>query len=216
MYAIPAACTVIGLIVFHFAAFGCRTFKESVTISTDFYYYTYYDTTDFHFGFWSYDNDGSCVSFSDIVDFAASFKFGRFVGVAGAILIWVILIVVIIASFFQFPKPKLVFRLTGGGMALASVFSFLLLVGLSEADTLRLGAGGILAVISALIWAGGAVAMIFGMKERPGVAPNTKNASNATPGVSDTVATTAAVKNTANTDDEPEITLTETGNEVEI
>jgi hypothetical protein len=225
MYAIPVACSIFGVLLFHIAAFGCGTFKESVTTSSHFYNYTFYNTTNsdlgswrldydapnFFFGFWSYNNHESCVSFPDIVDFAAPFKFGRFVGVAGAILTWIILIVVIIASFFQFPKPKLVFRLTGGGMALVSVFSLLLLVGLLEANTLRLGLGGIRAIISAVIWAGGAVAMIFGMKERPGVTPSTNNASNVTPAVPDTAATTNAVENTANADEEPEITLTETG-----
>ena len=218
MYAIPATCSVVGMIFFHIAAFGCRTFKETYTSDIDYYYYKYYYTAEYHVGFWGYDNGGSCKAFASGVELEGAFKFGRFVGIVGALFIWAIIVVVILASFFQFPNPKLVFRLIGGCMGLIAVFSFLLLVGLAEAETLKLSGGGILAVLSALVWTGGAVSMFIGMNERKGVKSTATKPAEAIAVISGEAPTTSATTITATKDDEPEISVTDdTGShEVEI
>ena len=153
MYAIPAACTVIGMIFFHIAAFGCKTFKDEVT-SWSYYYYYYY-SYDYKVGYWSVESDGSCVRFdsSDLRDLSRAFKFGRFIGVVGALMIWAIFFAITIASFFKYPKPKLVFRVIGICMGLISIFSLLLLVGLSKPYSFELAGGGALAILSAMVWA---------------------------------------------------------------
>ena len=98
-------------------------------------------------------------------------------------------------------------------MGLIAVFSFLLLVGLAEAETLKLSGGGILAVLSALVWTGGAVSMFIGMNERKGVKP-----AEAIAVISGEAPTTSATTISATKDDEPEISVTDdTGShEVEI
>ena len=173
LYAIPAACTVIGMIFFHIAAFGCKTFKSEVLSAGSFYYYSY----DYKAGYWSADSGSSCVKFGNS-NISGVFKFGRFIGVVGALMIWAIFFAVVVASFFKYPKPKLVFRGIGICMGVVSFFSFLLLVGLSEDDSLKLAGGGALAILSAFIWAGGAVSMFLCMNERERVASNAKAPPN--------------------------------------
>lgn len=219
MYAIPLVCSVIGLIMFHYAAFGCYTFTNFEITSIGYLFYP----TETYYGFWSYLNDFQyCVPYPYYAEFTGSFKIGRFIGVVGAILTWAIIIVVIVGSFFQFSQPKLVFRVIGGCMALSSLFSVLLLVGLSAGY--YLGPGGKVAVVSCVVWAGGAVSMFFGLNEHQRVPSTTQIASDDVPVVSDDVPVvsdtvapiTNTAKNTATIDDEPEVTVTDTGNEFEI
>ena len=162
MYAIPAACTVIGLIFFHIAAFGCKTFKATITTANVYYYYSY----DYKGGYWSFDSTSGCVEFGNSVVISGVYKFARFIGIVGALLIWAIFFAVAIASFLKYPKPNLVFRVIGICMGVISMFSLLLLVGLSDDDPLKLAGGGVLAILSAIIWAGGAVSMFLCMRER--------------------------------------------------
>jgi hypothetical protein len=190
MYAVPAACTLIGMIFFHIAAFGCKTFKASSL----FY--------DYKVGYWSADFGASCVKFGN-AGISGVIKFGRFIGVVGALMIWAIFFAVAIASFFKYPKPKLVFRTIGINMGVVSFFSFLLLVGKSESDSLQLAGGGALAILSAFIWAGGAVSMFLCMNERERVASNTKTSPSST-----APATTAAADK-ADTQNDPETTTNE-------
>jgi hypothetical protein len=190
---------VIGMIFYHIAAFGCKTFKAELT-SSSFYYYSY----DYKAGYWSADNGSSCVKFGNS-DISGVFKFGRFIGVFGALMIWAIFIAVAIASFFKYPKPKIVFRTIGICMGVISFFSFLLLVGLSEDDSLKLAGGGALAILSAFIWAGGAVSMFLCMNERERVTSNAKTKTSPTTTAPET--TTAAEKVDAKND--PETTTNE-------
>lgn len=190
MYAIPAACTFIGMIFFHIAAFGCKTFKES----SSFYEYKA--------GYWGASNGSSCVKFGN-AGISGAFKFGRFIGVVGALMIWAIFFAVAIASFFKYPKPKLVFRTIGISMGVISFFSFLLLVGLSEDDSLQLAGGGALAILSAFVWAGAAVSMFLCMNERERVVSNAKTSPTSTAPET----TTAADK--ADTTNDPETTMNE-------
>jgi hypothetical protein len=193
-YAIPAACTVIGMIFFHIAAFGCKTFKSELSVNS-LYSYSY----DYKAGYWSVDNGSSCVKFGNF-DVSGAFKFGRFIGVVGALMIWAIFFAIVVASFFQYPKPKLVFRTIGISMGVLSFFSFLLLVGLSGDDSLKLAGGGALAILSAFIWAGGAVSMFLCMNERERCV--TKTSGPAAP------ETTAAAKE-VDTKNDPETTTNE-------
>ena len=188
MYAIPAACTLFGMIFYHIAAFGCKTFKSEA--------FSY----EFKMGYWTADNGSSCVKFDDS-GISGALKFGRFVGVVGALMIWVIFFAVAVASFFKYPKPKLVFRVIGICMGVLSFFSFLLLVGLSENDSFKLAGGGALAILAAFIWAGGAASMFLCMNERKRVTSNADSSpSTAAPNTA-----TAAEK----TDADPETTMNE-------
>jgi hypothetical protein len=146
---------------FNIAAFGCTTFKGHVSSMDSFHYQSYDNKT----GYWRAYINGTCVKF-DNSDVGGAFKFGRFIGNVGGLMIAAIFIAIAIASFFRYPKPKLVFRVIGICMGVISFFSFLLLVGLSEDDSLQLAGGGVLAILSAFIWAGGAVSMFFCMNER--------------------------------------------------
>ena len=196
MYAVPAACTVIGMIFFHIAAFGCKTFKAELSTAGSFFDYSY----DYKAGYWSADVNGTCIKF-DNSDLGGAFKFGRFIGIVGALMIWAIFIAIIIASFFRYPKPKLIFRVIGICMGVISFFSFLLLVGLSEDDSLQLAGGGALAILSAFIWAGGAVSMFLCMNERERVTPK--------PQSPETTAETANKKVTTVTKNDPDTTANE-------
>ena len=189
---------MIGMIFFHIAAFGCKTFKSEVSSSRSFSF-------DYTSGYWSADTGGSCVKYASS-DVGGAFKFGRFIGVVGALMIWAIVATVAVASFFKYPKPKLVFRGIGICMGVISFFCLLLLVGLSADDSFKLGGGGALAILSAFIWAGGAVSMFLCMNEREGVASMAKPSSNTTTAPK-TVTTAAAEK--ADTKDDPEITTNE-------
>ena len=195
---------MIGLIFFHLAAFGCRTFKLTYSSDDDVF-----DSEAFHFGFWTYYEAGACISFpSEVIsEFTGYFKFGRAAGVVGSLLIWAIVVVVIMASFFRFPQPKIVFRVIGGCMGLVAVFSGLLLLGLRDEDDLELGVGSILAIVSAAIWVGGAASMVFGMNERQGVK------SNATTPV---IAAKGSTSNSATKQDAPEFTDTDNGNDDDV
>ena len=177
MYAIPATCTVFGMIFFHIAAFGCKTFKSEFSTGSAFFGYNY--SFDSKVGYWSADAGGSCFKYGN-ASVSGAFKFGRFIGVVGALLIWAIFFAVTIASFFKYPQPKRVFRVIGICMGVVSFFSFLLLVGTSE-EYLQLAGGGVLAILSALIWAGGAVSMFLCMNERAtsAAAADTKSPSSA-------------------------------------
>jgi hypothetical protein len=162
MYAVPASCTVLGMIFYHVAAFGCKTFKIDTVSGFGFIGYTS------KFGYWSVDFGRGCVKSGGNV--GGAFKFGRFVGVFGSLLIWAIVAAVVIASFYKYPKTKIpVFPVVGGCMGVISLFSFLLLVGLSEYSSFKLAGGGALAILSAFIWAGGAVSMFLCMNDREGV-----------------------------------------------
>jgi multisubunit Na+/H+ antiporter MnhF subunit len=155
---------VIGLIFFHFAAFGCNTFKSNYYS----YYGFFYDSIEVNLGYWKYSNGGSCVDYLvDGSDFEGVWRFGRFVGVFGSLLIWVMLAFVLAASVVRFPRPTLVFRVVGGCMLFLSLLSFLLLVGLATDKNLKLSAGAVLAILSAFLWFGGAISVICFMKERP-------------------------------------------------
>ena len=205
LYAIPAACTVIGMLFFHIAAFGCTTFKVELSTASYSYWFNYYSysTFDAKVGYWSADFGGSCIKYITS-DVGGALKFGRFIGVVGALMIWAIVAAVAVASFLKYPKPKLVFRGIGICMGVISFFSLILLVGLSTDDSYKLGGGGALAILSAFIWAGGAVSMFLCMNEREGVASIAETSSNtAAP------KTTTATAEKADTKDDPEITTNE-------
>jgi hypothetical protein len=160
-YIAPALCTLIGLIFFHVAAFGCGTFKVASNGRGD---------ADYYLGYFKQGMEGHCASHGgDNADLPGVVRFGRFIGVFGALLIWFVFAVVAAASFFRYPRPKLVFITVGSSMGVLSLFSFLLLSGKSYDDDLTLGPGGILAIFSAFVWIGGAVSIILFMTERPRV-----------------------------------------------
>jgi hypothetical protein len=143
---------ILGLIFFHVAVFGCKTFEANYKL-----------------GYWGVQNpyDGNdCLEYG-VID--GVLKFGRFVGVFGALLSWLIFAVVMSASCFRYPRPKLVFGAIGGCMLLVSLFGFLLLVGLStnlDSSAISLAGGGILAIFAAFLWSGAAFSIVFLMKER--------------------------------------------------
>jgi hypothetical protein len=158
------------MLFFHIAAFGCKTFKVDAVNS----FYSY----DYKLGYWSVDTNGGCAKFGDIT--SGAWKFGRFIGVVGALMIWIIFAAVMTASCFKYPKPKLVFRIISIVMGVVSFLSFLLLVGLSAESTLSLSGGGALAILSAFLWAGGAVSMFFCMNERERVPTSSAKPSDTT------------------------------------
>lgn len=183
MYAVPASLTFVGFIFFHIAAFGCKTFK------TDF------GGFDYKIGYFSADSSGGCVHFSnDGLD--GVFRFGRFIGIIGSFMTWAIFFAIVLAGFYEYQNPKLYFKIISICMGVLSFFSFLLLVGLSAEDTLKLAGGGALAILSAFIWAGAAASMFFCMNKRARV-PTTqlKTKANAEPEVQD-------VNTTENADEE--------------
>jgi hypothetical protein len=163
---------VLGLIFFHVAAFGCSTFKTDVST------YSYYGMDagaafrSSKQGYWKFESpmdNGKCLKYNDFdgYDFTGAWKFGRAVGVIGSLLIWALFFVVAGASFYKYPHPKLLFRVVGGVMMGLSVMSLLLLVGLSSGggESLKIAAGGVLAILSFLVWLGGGVATMFFVKE---------------------------------------------------
>jgi hypothetical protein len=162
-YIAPALCTLVGLIFFHVAAFGCGTFKAESVGRGD---------ADYYLGYFKQGLEGHCASHGgDNADLPGVVRFGRFIGVFGALMIWFVFAVVAAASFFRYPRPKLVFIVVGSCMGVLALFSFLLLSGKSYDDDLKLGPGGILAIFSAFVWIGGAVSTILFMTERPRVGP---------------------------------------------
>lgn len=163
LFAIPASCTILGLIFFHVAAFGCKTFKAE-------YGSVFGASVSTKIGYWKVESpyDNGCLSYGgDNSDLEGVWRFGRFIGVFGALIIWVVFALVMMASCFRYPRPELVFTGIGGCMLVLSLFSFLLLVGLSaDKETLSLAGGGALAILSAFLWFGAAVSIVFVMKER--------------------------------------------------
>lgn len=137
------------------AAFGCVTFKNEYN----------HDIT---VGYFKAGYDGNCNSYpGDNSDLPGAIRFGRFIGVVGSLLIWAVFAVVASASFFQYPRPELVFSGVAICMIVLSLFSLLLLSGKASNDQLKVGPGGVLAIFAAFIWFGGAVAIVRFMKERP-------------------------------------------------
>jgi hypothetical protein len=167
LFAVPATCTILGMLFFHIAAFGCKTFKSEAF------------GFDYKLGYFSADSGGGCVQYVNTGGLPGAFKFGRFIGVVGALLIWVVVAAVMAASCFKYPNSKKYFMIISICMGVLSLFSFLLLVGLSAADSYSLGGGGALAILSAFLWAGGAVSMFHCMNERER-APSTPNKTTAT------------------------------------
>lgn len=162
---------MLGLIFFHYAAFGCKTFEGSRSDWSR-------STVTVKFGYWGVENPrtDSCESYVSN-DFDGTWKFGRFVGVFGALLSWLVFALVMTASCFRYPYPKVVFWSIGGCMLLLALFSFLLLVGLSsetyegpytlgEGVSRSIAAGGVLSILAAFLWFGAAVSIVFFMKER--------------------------------------------------
>jgi hypothetical protein len=177
MYAVPASLTVVGLIFYHIAAFGCKTFKTDL--------FSVFGASDYKIGYFSADSGSGCVHFNnDGLD--GAFRFGRFIGIVGSFMIWAIFAAIVAAGFFEYPNPKLYFKIIGICMGVLSFFSLLLLVGLSADGSLKLAGGGALAILSAFIWAGAAASMFFCMNVRVRV-PTTqlKTRSNAEPEVLD-------------------------------
>ena len=154
---------MLGLIFFHVAAFGCKTFEVDKT--------ELFGVSKVKLGYWGvkhpYD-DNSCLGYDNNEEFDGVWKFGRFVGVFGALLVWLVFFLVMTASCFHYPYPKVVFGSIGGCMLLLALFSLLLLVGLSS-DTLvdlSISVGGVLSILAAFLWFGAAVSIVFFMKER--------------------------------------------------
>jgi hypothetical protein len=165
MYAVPASLTFVGFIFYHIAAFGCKTFKTES-----------FGGFDYKLGYFSTDSSSGCVHFNnDGLD--GVFRFGRFIGIIGSFMSWAILAAIVVAGFFEYPRQEMYFRIIGICMGVLSFFSFLLLVGLSAEDSLKLAGGGALAILSAFIWAGAAVSMFFCMKTRPNAEPEVQDAN---------------------------------------
>ena len=164
------SCTIIGFLFFHIAAFGCKTF-QTINAQRERFDLT---STNTRLGYWSVYNDdfGGCLRYSND-RLSSIWKFGRFIGIFGSLLSWLILISVLLASCFKY--PKLCFTVLSICMGIMSLFSFLLLAGLasksdrftnSTGEGFSVTAGSYLAVFAALIWAGGSAAMISCMNER--------------------------------------------------
>lgn len=159
---VPALSTVIGLIFFHIAAFGCNTFKAASTSNGYFRVYLY----TVNYGYWSLSNAGGCTKLPySSFSLSGAIGFGRFIGVLGALLSWVVFAFIVGASFLRYPRSGAVFRTMAACMVVLSAFSLLLVVDLSY-DGSQLGGGGDLAIAAAIIWLGGAVSVLF-VKERP-------------------------------------------------
>jgi hypothetical protein len=157
---------------------------------------TYSYTSKIGYWRWDFGDNGSCDKIPSTGlggnGLEGAFKFGRFIGIVGSLLIWVVFAAVMTASCFKYPNPKKYFLIISICMGVLSLFSFLLLVGLSEADSLSLAGGGALAILSAFLWAGGAVSMFFCMNERVRVPARNKTTTpkstekNATENADDT------------------------------
>lgn len=156
---------MLGLIFFHVAAFGCRTFEHDAGSFSG----------GLHFGYFGANNPyggNGCVQYSgDNSELDGVIRFGRFIGVFGSLLTWAVFAVVMTGSCFRYPRPELVFLVVAICMVVLSLFSFLLLVGKSSDSfyglDIKLASGGVLAILAAFIWFGAAVSVVFFMKERP-------------------------------------------------
>jgi hypothetical protein len=155
MYAVPVVLTVLALVFYHIAAFGCKSFK--IDTGTGFY----------KFGYWSASagRGRGCVQY--VGEVSGILKFGRFLGVMGALLIWPVFAAVLVGLFSQYTKPKVVFPIVGSCMGLLSFFSFLLLVGLRDDSSAKLSGGGAVAISAAFCWAAAAHSMFVCMNECP-------------------------------------------------
>lgn len=178
LYAVPVSCTVIGFVFFHIAAFGCVTYK---TVSPRDYGSTSLTATTI--GYWSrYDTTfGGCIRYTNDM-LASVWRFGRFIGLFGSFITWAILAAVLLASCFKYPHPKIYFISISAGMGIISLFSLLLLVGLSTDENLSIAGGGVLAILASFLWAAGAVSMFYCMNERKTTpSPTTPVSRNAGP-----------------------------------
>jgi hypothetical protein len=151
------------------AAFGCSLFRIDVwsILGGD---------NGYTIGYWNVEDPdgGGCLdydsNFADSsTDLPAAWKIGRAAGVLGALLAWIVLALVGAASFYCYPRPILTFRMIGWFMIVLSPTSLLLLIGKATEDGkyFKLAAGGVLAILSSILWVGGAVATMQFLKERP-------------------------------------------------
>lgn len=129
---------------------------------------------------------GGCLRYSND-RLGSVWKFGRFIGIFGSLLAWMVFGAMMLASCFKYPNPKICFPILGICMGIMSLFSFLLLVGLANKsetfpssnendvsswvpknieNDLYLSAGGVLAIFSGFVWAFGAGSIIVCMNER--------------------------------------------------
>jgi hypothetical protein len=168
-------CTISGLILYHIAAFGCKTFQTIVYLENP-------DTGSFNqefnqrYGYWGVRTGSECVHLGSVNDIDV-WMFGRLIGVIGALINWVIFGMTVASVYWKFPDqilPKICCC-----MVLASICSFLLLVGLSEtpsfdllsrnlphSPSVELASGGLMAIASGIIWAFSTIWMCIFMNTR--------------------------------------------------
>jgi hypothetical protein len=139
-----------------------------------------YDETKIFVGYWSRElpeyamnadggNDGNyCVSWDDATKdslFDGTWKFGKAVGVMGAMLAIIVFLVSIYIVFYKIATRFFSFMLCSS--LVLAVFSLLLLSGLGsdvcDAEQCRMGPGGYLAIVDFFLWLG-AAALAFKLK----------------------------------------------------
>ena len=137
--------TAIGILLFHFAAFGCFTFYNQ-------------DSSRF-FGYWGVYEDGSCYRYGE--PYWRITKVGRAIGVLGALVAWATVAVLAMAPCYKFQNPKRFHLLTGISMCFVSFFSLLLLIEMATEDDDTIGVGGGVTIISGMVWAGCAIGIFY-------------------------------------------------------
>jgi hypothetical protein len=154
------------MVLFHVAAFGCGTFKHEFETAPG------YDNS-YSVGYWKVENPepggSGCVGYGDDTSgLPKVWKIGRAAGVIGSLIIWTIALLVAVASFYSFKNPLSSFRLVGWLMIVMSPMSLLLLVGKFSEDGqyLKIDTGGIVALITSILWLVGAIFTMCGMRER--------------------------------------------------
>jgi len=149
----PIICTGVGLALFQATAFSCNTFDSP--------------NENVGYGFWGWYNDyyEECDDYGDVWDVDAPTKFGRAIGILGALLGWVTFITLLVASCVRFPGPKIFFRILGSCMFVMAIFALLLLVGLASEPN-EMGGPAYCVIPGALFWIAAGVTTMFFMQER--------------------------------------------------
>lgn len=147
---------IVAAVCFDIAAFSCDTFRYSSTSSSpyaggydddyddyfndDFWTRRLASSDDFSYGYWGFKSDSGCFSYNDFWWFVnkdevldAPLKVGRVLGVVGAVLGGLALIVLLVASCNVFPQGVLVALGSVVGILMA-FFSIALCAGMFTVD----------------------------------------------------------------------------------
>lgn len=128
------------------AAFSCQNFIADLPSSSQPY----------RFGYWGFLNGGACSSF----DQDGSYRFPKTVAVLGSMVAWIVTGTVCGVMQMWWLPPKIVRGVALSMLCLALCSLLLLLVGLRSTLSLRLGPGGVAAIVAFVAWLVAAVTLV--------------------------------------------------------